>query len=84
MSRYDRPAVYEIECITPNHRYVGMSENVVHRLGSHLLGRGCVFTQKHGVKAARILCFVESIEEAKRVEQAWYRVLKSRKFTIRM
>lgn len=77
-------AVYEIECQTPNHRYVGFSRQVQHRLGAHLLGKGSKFTTRHGVKSARVLCFVETEVEARRIEQAWYRVIRDKGFTIRM
>jgi predicted GIY-YIG superfamily endonuclease len=61
-----------------------MSQDVVKRLGTHLIGRGAEFTKRHGVKSAQIRCFVETLDEAKRIEQAWYRVIKSRGYTIRM
>jgi len=82
-SRFFRHAVYEIECNAPDHRYVGFSEDVVRRVGTHLLGKGARFTKQHGVKAARILCFLETEDEAKRVKQAWRSVLQSRRYRVR-
>jgi predicted GIY-YIG superfamily endonuclease len=77
-------AVYEIECLTPNHYYVGMSGQVEKRLGNHLLGRGSKFTQRHGVKSARIIGWFESEADAKLAEQTHYRYIRDLGFTIRM
>lgn len=77
-------AVYEIECITPNHKYVGFSGRVEQRLGSHLLGQGAMFTRRHGVKSAKVISTHATVEEAKLAEQAHYRVVKGQGFQIRM
>lgn len=74
--------VYEIECETPNHFYVGMSKNFEHRIEAHSNCDGARFTRRHGVKNWRALVMVETTTEAKRIETAWFRILKRRGYVV--
>jgi predicted GIY-YIG superfamily endonuclease len=47
--------VYVLECCIPKHYYVGMTENIGHRLLEHLDGNGSAFTSRFGVR--RVLGF---------------------------
>jgi len=64
--------VYEIECETSNHRYVGFSGNVHRRIEQHRDGTGAVFTRLHGVKSWRVIAEVATKEEAKELERKAY------------
>lgn len=41
--------LYVIECNTPKHFYVGLSNNIANRIGSHCFGNGSSWTKIHGV-----------------------------------
>jgi len=61
--------LYRVNCNTPRHIYIGMSESVWYRLLKHLKGQGSKFTQKHGLKSFRIIKEFNTEKEAKLAER---------------
>ena len=79
-----RFTVYQIDCNTSNHVYVGQTCNYTVRIFQHR-GQGryqAVFVKKHGVRTARRICIVESRLEAIRVEALWHHALERRGFVV--
>ena len=76
--------VYEIECNTPNHFYVGLTEDFDRRIRQHQgpCG-GSVFTKTHGVKSAKVVTTSESLDEAKRLEWLHVQTLDKEGFVVR-
>lgn len=64
--------LYEIECETPQHLYVGISERPETRIAKHRKGLAARFTARHGVLRHRLLWRFSTIEAAKKAE--WSRV----------
>lgn len=56
--------LYEIECETPNHIYVGITYQIGHRFTQHQKGRGAKFTKEHGVKRLKIITEYNNMKEA--------------------
>jgi predicted GIY-YIG superfamily endonuclease len=71
-----RWVLYEIECVTPRHWYVGISADVDHRLIAHKAGSGARFTAKYGVKSHTVLGEFVDAHTAKQAERR--RVLELR------
>lgn len=70
--------LYQVECRTPFHVYIGITQSPFLRFKQHRLGRGALFTQKHGVKKAVVLKRFESYESAREAEDARTRQLDAR------
>ena len=68
--------IYCIECITPNHLYVGQTGHLVRRITNHKLGRGSRFTLRHGVKRWCVVTSADTIDKIKELEVAEYKRLK--------
>lgn len=69
--------VYRIECETPNHWYVGQSQNVNHRLERHKCKDGAEFTKRHGVKSWRLIAVAPTRPRAVQLETKEFRRLKA-------
>lgn len=66
--------VYVLECQTPNHFYIGQTNDVERRVGEHRTGLGAQFTIIHGVKE-----LIETYEYPTRGEALhWERTLTYR------
>ena len=79
--------IYEIECDTPNHRYVGQTKDIDTRLASHrqepcALTSTVWFTKLHGVKSSRVICIVEPRAEALHIEAEWQIILNQRGYVV--
>ena len=61
--------VYIIECETPDHIYVGMSNNISRRLAQHRAGKGSKFTREHGVKKLLRAEFFENRKDTEAFER---------------
>lgn len=88
MDSNPRPAdpkwyLYEIECVTPGHIYVGITRDFSKRLIRHQEGHGSRFTAKHGVKSWRLLWRFDSEEAAKRAELSRVYQLDKQCFIVR-
>lgn len=46
--------VYVIECATPNHYYIGLTQDFEGRIRRHMDRKGAKFTSEHGFK--RVIC----------------------------
>ena len=67
--------VYEIWCKTPNHVYVGQTQNLADRKKRHRTGNGAEFVWRHGIDHYKIVLEVETREDAKFIETFRYREL---------
>lgn len=76
--------VYEIECETPKHRYVGFTQFYSTVSGYASFPIRNVFTTRHGVKRVRELMQVPTEEEAKRAKRERNRALRYFRFTTAM
>lgn len=63
--------LYLIECVTPNHFYVGITSNYAHRLKTHRGRTGARFTYRHGVKSAQSVHIYPSERLAKLAERLY-------------
>lgn len=70
--------LYQIECQTPNHFYVGISSHIEDRLHRHSSGKGAVFTRLHGVKHSTLICTYEDVQAAKMAEWELVKILRSK------
>jgi predicted GIY-YIG superfamily endonuclease len=68
-------ALYRIECETPNHFYVGISQKLSKRIEAHRRHRGAVFTRKHGLKTFKVISLYQDEVAAKSAEMAEVRKL---------
>jgi predicted GIY-YIG superfamily endonuclease len=75
--------LYEIECLTPNYFYVGISETPDRRIEWHRRGLAARFTAKHGVKAHRILWRFSGEGAAKKAEWSRVKQLEERGHVVR-
>ena len=57
--------VYVLSCRTPDHFYVGITQNFMSRLKNHRRGKGAKFTQTHGVEKVLFTKKVRGEERAK-------------------
>lgn len=73
--------VYCIECVTPNHLYVGQSRKVDERLLAHVQGK-VPFTLRHGVKRWCLVTTSCCIDSIRRLEVEEYRRLKSEGYVV--
>ncbi len=69
--------LYEIECETPNHIYVGITNSIGKRWRDHCVGKGAGFTRLHGVKGIKIIKEFLIWEEAKIAEKNHVLYLKN-------
>lgn len=69
--------IYCIECITPNHFYIGQSGNIAERLRSHERGN-TPFMREHGISRYYIVAQAFSRLDALRIEYLLYTALKQR------
>ena len=60
--------VYVIACKTPHHFYVGYSSNFDKRIKTHKLKGGSVFTKVHGFNKVIFKKEIDSVEDAKKLE----------------
>jgi len=60
---------YIIQCETPDHFYIGISQNIKHRIERHKLRKGSRFTQMHGAKSAIYIENNQTYEQAKNREK---------------
>ena len=75
--------VYYIECETPNHCYIGQTQDWARRLIQHTRGyKKTWFTKQHGVKTSRILCIVQTQGEAQRIEYKYQKCLSKRGYIV--
>lgn len=68
--------VYCIECLEPNHFYVGQTENFEHRKISHQNGTGARFVRKHVFKNIHLITTAPTRDIAKQIESLLYKVLR--------
>lgn len=61
--------LYQVECMTPNHFYIGISTDINRRIIEHQNGRGARFTRKHGVRTITLLQTFPSATAAKKAER---------------
>ena len=69
MLKQKKELIYVLECITPNHFYVGYTQNFSSRLSNHRHGRGAMFTKLHGVK--RVIGTFEGSKDLERKIVVW-------------
>lgn len=84
--------VYQIECKTPRHCYIGITAHFEHRIRRHAREAAKtqpsydygprIFLYKHGFRTHKALCVVETRMEAERVEFVYQQVLKQRGFVV--
>ncbi len=72
--------VYCIECITPNHIYVGETSQLEIRICAHKYRDGSSFTKRHGVKRWCIVASAATKKEAEKLEREEYLRLKTKGF----
>jgi predicted GIY-YIG superfamily endonuclease len=85
MNKFDEReniTVYCIECVTPNHFYVGQSGNFKDRFRRHKKGTAHPFTAKHGVKNLLMQTVAPTRNIALYVEELLFQVLKSKGVTV--
>jgi predicted GIY-YIG superfamily endonuclease len=61
--------LYRVNCLTPKHIYIGISQKPFKRILDHKKKSGAVFTKNNGVKSFSIIREFESHEEAKLAER---------------
>jgi predicted GIY-YIG superfamily endonuclease len=61
--------VYLIECKTPEHYYIGLTQHLEYRLKQHAKGRGAQFTKHNGFKKVLRVIKCRNLEHAKFVEK---------------
>ena len=61
--------LYQIECETANHIYIGLSSDVLFRWRQHRNRRGAAFTKKHGAKRLILLQEFNDTDVAKKAER---------------
>lgn len=70
--------LYQIECHTPYHVYIGITTSPAHRKWQHEHARGAEFTKKHGVKKFTVLQRFHNFEAARIAEDLRTRQLDAR------
>src|SRR3990167_1815841 len=61
-------ALYQIECITPKHFYIGITAHPRARLESHCSGHGAKWVKLHGIKHFKVLRRFRTEKDAKKAE----------------
>lgn len=74
--------LYRIECRTPDHFYIGVTTQPIHRKTKHEQGAGAQFTQCHGVKDFVILAAYDSKAEALSAEHRTVVEIRDKGFTV--
>lgn len=69
--------VYQIECVTPNHYYVGQTGDFWHRIDRHIRGQGAEWTRKHGVKLVSVIGEADNQPAARQLESARVKEMRS-------
>lgn len=68
--------VYRVICATPNHYYVGITQDPAHRFKQHQTKRGSEFTKRHGYLFPEIVSVAPSEQVAKMAEKLAVRRLQ--------
>lgn len=61
--------VYQVTCATPNHYYVGITQDPAHRFRQHAKKQGSAFTKRHGYEQTDILAQSPTEKVAKLAEK---------------